>query len=304
MILKPRSESPELLILRALSPRKNLTEKEKQYYVGLEKGYEGEVKFDKLMETHLNDVPFLNDILLEQNNSLFQIDSLGCSKDGLYLFDIKNFEGDFIVDGDTWKTTNGTEIKNPYHQLTRCDTLLRRYLLERKYNIPIKPYLIFINPHFTLYNAPQNPTIILPTQLEKFIEKLQMDTSNPGTKYTKLVEHILSDTRPSYPNSNLPKYEYSELRKGIFCSECGSTMLSDIDRLGKVYCCGCRHVESLESAILRSVRDFQLLFPEKKVTTVGIFDWCNGIVGYRTILRLLIKNFKRAGNGKATFYLK
>ncbi|TKC18240.1 nuclease-related domain-containing protein [Robertmurraya kyonggiensis] len=303
LILKPRSESSELLILRALSPRKNFTEKERQYYLGLEKGYEGELKFDKLMETHLNEIPFLNDLLLEQNNSLFQIDSLGCSKDGLYLFDIKNFEGDFIVDGETWKTTNGTELKNPIHQSTRCETLFRKYLLERKFNLPIKSYLIFINPHFTLYNAPINPSIILPTQLDKFIEKLQMDISNPGTKYTKLVERILSDHRSGYPNPNLPKYEYGELKKGVFCSECRSNMLSDLDRTGKVFCGGCRNVESLESAVLRSIWDFQLLFPEKKVTTVEIFKWCNGIVGYRTILRILIKNFKREGNGKATFYL-
>ncbi|RTR31497.1 NERD domain-containing protein [Robertmurraya yapensis] len=302
MILKPRSESPELLILRALSPRKNLTEKEKQYYVGLEKGYEGEVKFDKLMETHLKDISFLNDLLLEQNNSLFQIDSLGCSKDGLYLFDIKNFEGDFIVDGETWKTTNGTEIKNPYHQLTRCDTLLRRYLLERKYNIPIKPYLIFINPHFTLYNAPQNPAIILPTQLEKFIEKLQMDTSNPGTKYTKLVEHILSDTRPSYPNSNLPKYEYSELRKGIFCCKCGTSIYPVLNKYGKLACNSCSYTESVEVAVLRSVKEFKLLLPERKVTSSGIYEWCNGVITYRTLLRILKKNLTSSAQGKATHY--
>lgn len=302
MILKPRSESPELLILSALSSRKNFTEKEKQYYVGLEKGYEGEIKFDKLMETHLNEIPFLDDLLLEQNNSLFQIDSLGCSKDGLYLFDIKNFEGDFILEGDTWKSTTGTEIKNPYHQLIRCETLLKKYLLERKVNLPIKSYLIFINPHFTLYNAPQSPAIILPTQLDRFIEKLQMDMSNPGTKHTKLVEHILTDHRPSYPNTNLPKYEYSELRKGTFCQSCSSLMTPSMDRLGKLICSGCAGVESLELAILRSVKDFEVLFPKKKVTTMAIFEWCEGIVSIRTILRILNMHFRKIGQGKATYY--
>lgn len=301
LILKPRSESPELLILRALSPRKNFTEKEKQYYLGLEKGFEGELKFDILMD---NDNPFLNDLLLEQNNSLFQIDSLGCSKDVLYLFDIKNFEGDFIVDGETWKTTNGTELKNPYHQLTRCETLFRKYLLERKLNFPIKSYLIFINPHFTLYNAPINPSIILPTQLDKFIEKLQMEMSNPGTKNTKLVEHILSDHRSGSPNPNLPKYEYGELRKGIFCVICSKMMIPAIDRLGKLICSSCAKVESLEAAVLRGVLEFEVLFPEKKVTTMGIYKWCDGIVSIRTILRILDMHYRKMGQGKSTYFVK
>lgn len=210
MDIHPRSESHELLVHRYLSPRNGLSEKEKQYHLHLEKGFEGEKQFDALAERSLNHMLFMNDLLLEQNNSHFQIDSLGCSRDGLYLFDIKNNEGDFIREGDTWKTTNGIEIKNPYHQLERCTSLLKKYLLERKYNISVKPYLIFINPHFTLYGAPQIPNIILPTQLDRFIEKLQMDTSDPGTRYNKLIETTLSDNITHNPFSSIPKFEYNQ----------------------------------------------------------------------------------------------
>ena len=51
MLLKSRAESHELLIMRSLNTRLELTEKEKFHYLNLEKGYEGEVNFDLLAES-------------------------------------------------------------------------------------------------------------------------------------------------------------------------------------------------------------------------------------------------------------
>ncbi|MGP4081325.1 hypothetical protein ACTWQL_15580 [Pseudalkalibacillus sp. R45] len=48
MLLKARTESYELLALRSLNTRMQLTEKEKIHYLNLEKGFEGEVHFDSL----------------------------------------------------------------------------------------------------------------------------------------------------------------------------------------------------------------------------------------------------------------
>lgn len=50
MLVKRRSEPVELMSIRYLNTRMELTEKEKLQYSNLEKGYEGEVKFDRLAE--------------------------------------------------------------------------------------------------------------------------------------------------------------------------------------------------------------------------------------------------------------
>ena len=76
MLLKSRTESNELLAYRYLNTRMELTDKEKFHYLNLEKGYEGEVKFDQLTETLREERYIINDLLLEVNNSYFQIDSL------------------------------------------------------------------------------------------------------------------------------------------------------------------------------------------------------------------------------------
>ncbi|MEH7521811.1 nuclease-related domain-containing protein, partial [Bacillus sp. JJ1503] len=76
MIIKPRCEPEELRIMRHLHTRVNLTEKEAKKFLTMEKGYEGEKRFDELFENISEDCTILNDLLLENSNSVFQIDSL------------------------------------------------------------------------------------------------------------------------------------------------------------------------------------------------------------------------------------
>lgn len=306
MIYKPRYESLELLTLRYLSSRKTLLEKENQYYLSLEKGYEGEVKFDRFVEPVLTDWLLVNDLLLSHNNSFFQIDSLGITQDTIYLFDVKNFDGDFIVEGDTWKyLTTGKDIKNPLHQLQRCESLLKRMLEERGIHFPIKAFLIFINPEFTLYQAPLNPSIIFPTQLTQFIGNLSKERTALHGKHHKLAEYLVSVNQEGYPNPFVPKYEYGELCKGITCAGCGALIINKplVQQKWKLTCDNCFFEENMETIVLRSVKEIQLLFPEIRVNTTEVHEWCNGLINTKKIQRVLTQHYERKGRGKSSFYV-
>ncbi len=76
MLYKARTKSKELLIMELLNTRMNLSSTDKQYYHSLKKGYEGEVLFDALTEKLQCECFILNDLLLNINNTNFQIDSL------------------------------------------------------------------------------------------------------------------------------------------------------------------------------------------------------------------------------------
>ena len=76
MPYKSRTESTELLILRSLNTRITLSDKDKQHYFNLKKGYEGEVMFDSETEKLQCECLILNDLLLKLNNTTFQIDTL------------------------------------------------------------------------------------------------------------------------------------------------------------------------------------------------------------------------------------
>lgn len=73
MVYKSRTESAELLILGSLNTRMNLSDKDKQHYLNLKKGYgyQGEVLFDSSIEKLQCECLILNDLLLKVNNTLF-----------------------------------------------------------------------------------------------------------------------------------------------------------------------------------------------------------------------------------------
>ena len=98
MPFKSRSESAELLILRSLNSRMNLPAKDKQHYFNLQKGFEGEIQFDSVTAKLQLECYILNDLLLKQNNTTFQIDTLIILSETIYLFEVKNYEGDYYYE--------------------------------------------------------------------------------------------------------------------------------------------------------------------------------------------------------------
>lgn len=300
MLLKPRSESRELLLLRSLNSRFNLSIKDKQYYLNLEKGFEGEIMFDLLFDENDNKTIMLNDLLLIQSNSKFQIDSIYIHQLDLFMFEVKNYDGDFIIKNDRWYSPSGTEIKNPLLQLMRSETLLRQLVHDLGYKFTIKPYIIFINPEFTLYNAPTDSRLIFPTQINRFMTKLNTSkTTLINEKQQSLAQSLISHNLDDY-DVNVPSYSFEKLKKGIFCRTC-NTLLTGFN--GKtVSCDSCKEKEAIELAIVREVEEYKLLFPNEKITTNSISTWCSNIVSKKTVHRILTKNFQINGHGKYSFY--
>lgn len=96
LIIKHRSESEELKMFRSLNTRKELSKEDLIYYLNLEKGYKGELMFDEHIREVSNDFLIINDITFKHNHSTFQIDSLLIAQHKCYIFEIKNFQGDYI----------------------------------------------------------------------------------------------------------------------------------------------------------------------------------------------------------------
>ncbi|WP_349632688.1 hypothetical protein [Neobacillus sp. WH10] len=159
---------------------------------------------------------------------------------------------------------------------------------------------MFINPEFTLYQAPKHVPIIYPSQLNTFMKKLNLWTGKLNGKHKKLTDLLVSMHLVESPYHRIPPYEYEWLRKGIICSSCQSFLVSVTGR--KVGCgdCGCE--ESIDSVVLRSVKELKLLFPDRKITTKGVQEWCGGIVSKKKFKNILSKNMQAIGYGQWTYY--
>jgi hypothetical protein len=299
MAFKPRWKSDELKILGFLNTHMSLAEIEKQYYLNLKKGFEGEMMFDLLTEKLQSDCLILNDLLLKVNNTTFQIDTL-IIQETLQLFEVKNYEGDYYYESEKFYSKSATEILNPLDQSKRCECLLRQLLQKHGYNFPIEARVVFINPVFTLYQAPKNKPIIYPTQLDRLMKNLDMTPSKLNGRHKKLADLLVSLHIGKSAYSQLPTYNYDHLKKGMTCGVCNSFSISVGGK--KLVCDACGCEEDVESAVMRSVGEFKLLFPDRKVTTNGVHEWCRVVDNKIRISRILKKNLKGIGYGQWSYY--
>lgn len=301
MALKSRSESDELKIMRSLNMRTNLSTKEKKYYFKLEKGYQGELMFDLLTEKLQSDMLVINDLCLEINDSVFQIDTLIIAQDIIYPFEVKNYSGDYFYDTEGFHKLSGSDINNPLDQIKRSKLLLKQILQNLGYKIPIEPSVIFINPEFTLYQSPLNQPIIYPTQINGFMKQFDRTPSKLNHRHKKLADQLISLHSNKSPYINrVPSYEYRKLKKGVVCSKCNCFMAPGGDRI--LVCVNCGDVEAIDSAVFRSVAELVFLFPDKKITTGLVLEWCQIIKSPKLIRRVLMQNYTAKGGRKFCYF--
>lgn len=169
--LKARKKSQELLMMGILNSRMTLSDSDKQHYLNLKKGYEGEVIFDSMTENLEGEGFILKDLLLEVGSSIIQIDTTIVT-DTVRFFEVKNYEGNFHFETDRIYTNNKSEILNPLNQLSRTEALLGQLLKTLGFNVSVEGKVVFINPEFWLYNSPAGKPIIYPNQLNRYLKHL------------------------------------------------------------------------------------------------------------------------------------
>ncbi|MGY4691649.1 NERD domain-containing protein [Salibacterium sp. K-3] len=299
MIKKKRRPSPELLLFRSLNIRSSLPPKEKQYYHHLEKGFQGERQFDDWASTLDPQPVMIHDISFEINHTYCQLDSLWITPQGIYLFEVKHYEGDFYVEDDRWYTVYGKEIKSPLLQLRKNESLLRQLMHQLNWNTPIHASLIFMHPCFTLYHASPDMPLLFPSQTDRFVQKWKQESLPSGEREELKAEHLLErgTTIPFPPRT--PPYTFTDLQKGIVCAACFSFMKKEKRML---ICPECRTTVSRDQGVLQSIEEFRLLFPDARLTTNTVIEWCGGGLPPRSIRRILSTNFQITGKGKYAYY--
>jgi hypothetical protein len=300
MLFRPRPEMLELILLHYLHARKKFTNEEEFNYTNLIKGYEGELKSDIWLRGLTEEWLILHDLLFEYHGSKFQIDTLIIAYEKIYLLDVKYFEGDYLIKDDKWYNPAGALQKNPLHQLERCETLLTKLLLKLGHHYRIESYLIFNNPEFHLNTTSINPAIIFPTQLNRFLKNLNQRPIELNKKYYRLAQQLVDHHQEESPYTRLPEYSYENLKKGIICPNNCNTFFSDERLICKK--CGCK--EEVDAAVLRSVEEFTLLFPNKIISVDSIHDWCGGLKSKKAVRRVLSKYFVLVGKARASHYVR
>ncbi|TRM11915.1 NERD domain-containing protein [Lentibacillus cibarius] len=300
MLYKSRTKPTELRIFELLNARMKLSNRLRDRYLSFKKGYEGEKRFDSLTEKLQCECLILNDLLLEVTNTTFQIDTLIITKRKINAFEVKNFEGDHYYTADKLFKKPNFEIINPLHQLSRSESLLCQLLSNLGVNLPVETSLVFINPEFTLYQAPMNQSIIFPSQLNRYLKQFNAQPGKLTKSDKQLADQLLTLHMTKSPFDRLPAYDFDQLRKGIACPKCHSIAMHTEKRTCVCQKCGCK--EPRDDAILRSSKEYKILFPDERMTTNRIYDWCQAVASKKVIRRILANHFRVVGVHQWTYY--
>lgn len=304
-ILKAREEPLVLTALIALNKRMALSYEEKQSIINMEKGFIGEVQFDRLVTECIgSDCVVLQDLLLRVKGNSVQIDSLILTPDVVYLYEIKNYEGDYMMKSGKFFTLSSQEISNPLTQLNRTSSLLRQLFQSWNINMTIESRIVFVNPSFMLYHAkPEDPIIFLGQIKSHFSKINHQQEMQPGLskRVSNLAKKLTQQHKSEVPfQKQLPLYEYEGLKKGLICRSCGSFEVEITQR--SCGCSVCQYTVSTDEAVLSQIEEFKLLFPNNKVTVKRMYDWCKEGVPSKRIRKTLVKHYKKTSLSTGTYY--
>lgn len=294
----------ELQILTFLKPRTNLRPEIKRQLQQLQNGYAGESQFYKVIKQKLSEhcLPLFN-LLLESDGSFFQIDCLILCNDTIYMYEVKNYAGDYYLHNDRWYIVRSKkEIRNPLLQLERSNYLLNELIQKFPARFEIKSYIIFVNKTFMLYQAPLDLPIIFPSQIKRHINILNRQVGPyANLKQQRRLAEWLIEQQVEQNFANIPEYSFDSLKKGVFCKKClrGMTRYKQ----NRMLCQTCNYTNQIETMVLENIKQFTILFPEMKITTNNIYMWCGKTISRKTILRILKKNFMLISRGKNSYFI-
>lgn len=301
-VLKNRKKSRLLEGLEILNSRSDLPLDMYRYFLALKLGLEGERRFDHLIEENVSgEVICLNDLLMSINGSTIQIDSLVLTSDMIYLFEVKNFKGSYVLDGDHYRKVDGFEISNPKNQLNKALTLLSQLFRQWKVTTPLKGAVVFINQTFTLYGAMPDDQILFPSQVTSYIEGVNSQQNKMPQNIRSLANRLIEQHKDEAPyQKQLPDYHWSKLKKGLTCGSCKSFNLELTQRSCK--CTNCLHISSRKECLLENINDLKLLYSDKKVTTSLVYEWIGGSISKRSIGIMLEATFIKVGTARGRYY--
>lgn len=238
-------------------------------------------------------------ILLDNNGTLYQIDCLLIFRNKVIMIEVKNYKGEFeFREEQLYCITTNKYYQNPLHQLQRSNINLRNSLSKLKPAMSLESYIAFVNQDFTLF-AERNPMIILPSQINSFIKTLNQIPGKISERHQEFAGKIISSQIEESPYTSIPEYHYTKIRKGVLCNNCRSQMHLNGRQL---FCQRCSYQEFIDSGVLRSVIEFSILFPEIKITTKKIAEWCALNISTRSIRRILQTYLRQYLTYKRSYY--
>lgn len=301
MIYKQRTKPYELLVLEFLNNRMKLSKEWLDKLANRQRGYLGELGLDTLTANLGDNFVVVNDVRLptQDKSTHFQMDTLLITANKATIYEVKNHRGAYYMENGNFFTIGGFEVRDPSYQIKRAGTCLRQHLQATGMRFEVETQLVFIDPTYMLYQAPKDFTFLLHGHLKSHFQSLQQNQQPYRPQQKHLAQFVTENHLFRIKEEDVPDYEYHDLQKGIACASCGSlqTFMQDYSCI----CRKCLYREKTSVAIRRSIEEFRLLFPYRKITTPEIYKWCRSPSSHQ-IARVLRKYYAHQGKTRGAYY--
>ena len=157
-------------------------------------GNKGEAYFNNMLKSILrNDDVLIRNVCLQVNGKEAEIDSLIINNNGIFIVEVKNYNGRLYGDIDDFEWTKEKispggnvfykQVKNPIKQIKRQTYILSQFLKENNIRIWISGYAYFING-----NSPVDDESVIDD-----IDELDRIIHTPGNKFydDKLIHKVI-----------------------------------------------------------------------------------------------------------------
>ena len=289
----------EILNKRGFLSQENLLELKR-----LRTGYEGETYFISYLKKHITSEPIIiNDFRFSVKKSECQIDCLLIYQNKCIILEIKNYRTDFYVDNTQWFIANNKkQIRSPIEQMNNGKRMLAELFNEEGIRMKIDGYVVFINSQFLLYNAPFMSEIVFPNRLKNFVNDLNRQQDYLSDWHNSIYEKIKSRHIDVSTHETPIDFDVDSLTNGVTCFIENCKGFMQVKGRKYVICKSCGSIETMDQAIIRSVKDRRILFPKDKITVSSISEWMGNTISVEKIRKTLSANCVCHGRGKNTYY--
>ncbi|SHE67287.1 Nuclease-related domain-containing protein [Atopostipes suicloacalis DSM 15692] len=298
--------SSKLEILRELEKRTALPEDLENERIRLEAGDQGKQKvLSYLQQFGSEHWRILPNLWLDYFEK-FECDLLLLTSVGIYLFEIKNYTGQFEFRKNQC-LINGKKVgHNAIAQAQKVSINIKSILNNASISVNIQGAAIFIGLHneVIIHDPVEDIDIVQANQLRKYIWQIVQEERNyQGAPIdSQKILQILNAYRTENPFSqdDIPEDIKMHAQKGILCSRCGNF---NLDTNRSYISCSCGMHEPRENAIIRTICEYGVIHHNKELTVAELVKFFDGELSSQTLRKYLNTHFTRIGIGKGTKYL-
>src|SRR5699024_11099742 len=235
----------------------------------------------------------------------FECDFLLITRYKVYVFEIKNYRGEFVYKEGFVKINDIQKNFNPIHQTRRNYRNVQEIVSEINPNIQVEGATIFtgINNAVFMESEVSDIKIIPRSYLKWYIDQIIKEEQENRRLITNqeaiLAQLIHYEIKNSFLPEAISKEKMATAKRGICCAKCNSYHVK-VNRFNIE--CRCGYKEDREIATLRAIYDYAVLNHDKRLTINHLLHFIDHQVSRTYLLNLLNQYFSAVKKSSESYY--